>query len=104
MDFATARHFRSEGNFGMDFAAHFAIAKWEYDVAKWHSCAKGWFHSCETPFEMVPRLRNGGSPGVEKIIAISQLRNGGTWLQNGTRVPRSLFAAAKIFAEGARRL
>ena len=42
--------------------------------------------------------RRGGS------AAISQLRNGCTWLRNGTRVPRDLFAAAKIFAEGARRL
>ena len=25
------------------FAAHFAAAKWAYDAAKWHSCAKGWF-------------------------------------------------------------
>ena len=80
MDFAAARRFCSEGNFGMDFAAHFAIAKREYDAAKWHLCAKGWFRSCETPFEMVPRLRKGGSPSVEKIAAISQLRNDGTWL------------------------
>ena len=48
---------------------------------------------------MVSRLRNGGSLGVEKIAAISQLRNGGTWLRNRTRVPWGLFAAAKIFAE-----
>ena len=83
MDFAVAKGFRSEGNFGIDFAA----AKWAYGAVKWHSCAKGWFRSRETPFEMVPRLRNGG-----------------TWLRNGTRVPRSLFAATKIFVEGARRL
>ena len=57
------------------------------------------FCSCETPFKMVSRLRNGGSLGVEKIAAISQLRNGGTWLRNRTRVPWGLFAAAKIFAE-----
>ena len=36
-----------------------------YWAAKWHSCAKGWFHSCETPFKMVSRLRNGGFQGVE---------------------------------------
>ena len=38
-----------------------AAAKWAYDAAKWHSCAKGWFRSCETPFEMAPRLRNSSS-------------------------------------------
>ena len=32
---------------------------------------------------------------------ISQLRNEGGGLRNGTRVPRGGFAAAKIFAEGA---
>ena len=26
-------------------------------AAKWHSCAKWWFRSCETPFEMAPRQR-----------------------------------------------
>ena len=43
------------------FAAHFAAAKWAYNAAKWHSCAKGWFRSCETPFEMAHRLRNSRS-------------------------------------------
>ncbi|KAL6336124.1 hypothetical protein AAG906_010409 [Vitis piasezkii] len=60
-----ARRFPSEGNFGINFAAHFATAKRAYDVTKWHSCAKGWFHSCETPFEMAPWLRNSGSQGME---------------------------------------
>ena len=32
---------------------------------KWHSCTKGWFRSCETPFHMASRLRNGGFQGVE---------------------------------------
>ena len=36
-----------------------------YGAAKWHSCAKGWFHSCKTPFEMASRLRSGGYQGVE---------------------------------------
>ncbi|KAL6325941.1 hypothetical protein AAG906_038432 [Vitis piasezkii] len=55
-------------------------------------------------------LRNGVSAAKRwisrrgKFAAISQLRNGCTWLRNGTRVPRGLFATAKIFAEGARRL
>ena len=35
---------------------------------------------------------------------ISQLRNEGGGLRNGTRVPRGGFAAAKIFAEGVMRL
>ncbi|WJZ84264.1 hypothetical protein VitviT2T_003875 [Vitis vinifera] len=30
-------------------------------AAKWHSCAKKWFRSCETPFQMVSRLRNSRS-------------------------------------------
>ena len=65
VDFAAARRFRSKGNFGIDFAAHFTAAKRAYGVVKWYSCAKGWFCSCETPFEMAPRLRNGGFQGVE---------------------------------------
>ena len=36
-----------------------------FTAAKWHSCAKGWFRSCETPFGMASRLRNGGFQGVE---------------------------------------
>ncbi|RVW76836.1 hypothetical protein CK203_043102 [Vitis vinifera] len=52
----------------------------------------------------VSALRSGGYQGVEISQTISQLRNGCTWLRNGTRVPKGLFAAAKIFAEGARRL
>ena len=82
------------------FRNHFAAAKWVYRAAKWHSYAKGWFRSCETPFKMAVRLQNGGVQGVEA----SQLRNGCTSLRNGTRVPRDLFAAAKIFTEGAWRL
>ena len=42
-------------------AAHFAAAKWAYGAATWHSCAKGWFRSCETPFQMTSRLRNSFS-------------------------------------------
>ena len=34
------------------------------------------------------------------FAAILQLRNGVPVLRNGTRVPRGVFAAAKIFAEG----
>ena len=86
------------------FRNHFAAAKWVYGAAKWHLCAKGWFRSCETPFQMASRLQNGGSSRRGGFAAISQLRNGCTWLRNGTRVPRDLFTAAKIFAEGARRL
>ena len=99
MDFAVARRFHSEGNFGIDFVA----AKRAYSVVKWHSCQR-----------VVSQLRNTLRNGVSamkrwisrlgKFAAISQLRNGCTWLQNGTRVPRGLFAAVKIFAEGARRL
>ena len=54
---------------------HFA-AKWEFrrgggfsqpisqlrnggtGAVKWHSCAKWWFRSCKTPFQMASRLRN----------------------------------------------
>ena len=38
-----------------------------YGAEKWHSCAKGWFNSCETPFRMVSRLQNGGFQGVEVL-------------------------------------
>nr|CAN77218.1 hypothetical protein VITISV_036422 [Vitis vinifera] len=50
-------------------------------------------------------LQNGVSTAKRRIsrrggsAAISQLRNGCTWLRNGTRVPWGLFTAAKIFAE-----
>ena len=98
MDSVATRRFCSERDFGKDFAAHFAAAKRAYGSTNWHSCAKGGFRSCETPFEMVPRLQNGGSLRVEKIAANSQLQNGGTWLRNGTHVPM------RVFAEGARRL
>ena len=47
------------------FRNHFVVAKWVYGAAKGHSCAKGWFRSCETPFKMEFRLRNGGFQGVE---------------------------------------
>ena len=44
-DFAAISQLRNEGNY----------------AAKWHSCAKKWFRSCETPFQMVSRLRNSRS-------------------------------------------
>nr|CAN63071.1 hypothetical protein VITISV_002282 [Vitis vinifera] len=61
-------------------------------------------------FKLRNTLRNGSSAAKwwiskhGKFTAISQLRNGCTWLRNGTRVPRDLFAAAKIFAENDGRL
>ena len=82
----------------------FAATKWVYRALKWNSCAKGWFHSCETPFQMASQLRNGGFSRYGGFAATSQLRNRCTGLRNGTHVPRDLFAAAKIFAEGAWRL
>ncbi|KAL6320004.1 hypothetical protein AAG906_003101 [Vitis piasezkii] len=57
--------FCSERNFGIIFVAHFVAAKRVYGTAKWHLCAKGWFRSCETPFEMASRLRSGGFQGME---------------------------------------
>ena len=44
-DFAAVSQLRNEGNY----------------AAKWHSCAKKWFRSCETPFQMASRLRNSRS-------------------------------------------
>ena len=44
-DFAAVSQLRNEGNC----------------AAKWHSCAKSWFRSCETPFQMASRLRNSRS-------------------------------------------
>ena len=39
------------GIFTAHFAAHFAVAKWEGEATKWHSCAKEvfcrGFRSCE---------------------------------------------------------
>ena len=56
VDFAT--WFAARGQFRNHFAAHFAALKWVYGAAKWHSCAKGWFCSCETTYKMGARLRN----------------------------------------------
>ena len=81
--FAKEGRFRSGGSISQRrgiFAAHFAVAK---HPAKWG-------FGCEN--------------GVFKALRISQLRNEGRRLQNGTRVPRGGFAAMKIFAEGAMRL
>ncbi|WKA10540.1 hypothetical protein VitviT2T_028106 [Vitis vinifera] len=44
-DFAAVSQLRNEGNC----------------AAKWHSCAKKWFRSYETPFQMASRLRNSRS-------------------------------------------
>ena len=49
------------------FRNNFAAAKWVYRAAKWHSYAKGWFRSCETPVGMASRLQNGGFQGVEVL-------------------------------------
>ena len=38
-----------------------AASKWRELCCEWHSCAKNWFRSCETPFQMVSRLRNSRS-------------------------------------------
>ena len=47
------------------FADHFAAISQLWNerncAAKWHSCAKEWFRSCETPFQMASRLRNSHS-------------------------------------------
>ena len=37
---------------GGDFATWFIAVKMEAWAAKWHSCAKGGFRSCETPCEI----------------------------------------------------
>ena len=45
--FAVEGHFRSL----------FRSCEMRGEAAKWHSCAKGWFCSCETPCEMGLWLR-----------------------------------------------
>ena len=48
--FVAKRHFCSRGEISQPsaiFAAHFVAAKRGYSTAKWHSCAKGSFRSCE---------------------------------------------------------
>ena len=44
-----------------DFAAVSQLQNEENCAAKWHSCAKKWFRSCETPFQMASQLRNSRS-------------------------------------------
>ena len=82
-----------------DFAAVSQLRNESHCVAKWHSCAKKWFRSCETPFQMASRLWNGGFQGVEVSQPFRSCETRGTVLRNGTRVPKECFAAAKIFAE-----
>ena len=85
LHFASQFHnLKAISKLGGDFAAilklgdHFA-SKWEFHrgggfsqpisqlrnggtgAMKWHSCAKWWFRSCETPFQMASRLRNSRS-------------------------------------------
>ena len=42
VDLATEGHFRNP----------FRSCEWGYCATKWHSCAKGVFRSCETPYEI----------------------------------------------------
>ena len=59
--YGAAKSFHSQMGFlqpGAIFVAHFTAVKWGWAAAKWHSCAKGWFRSCETTCEMGVRLRN----------------------------------------------
>ena len=49
-------------------------------------------------------LQNGTHVPRDGFATISQLRNEGGDLRNGTRVPKGCFAVTKIFAEGDRRL
>ena len=55
-------------------------------ATKWHSCAKWWFRSSKVISQLILQL-------------ISQLRNECMGLPNGTRVPKSGFAVAKLPAE-----
>ena len=65
-DFAAKWHFAEEGNSRSPFRSLKVISQLKGDFAavsqvrnegncavKWHSCAKKWFRSCETPFQMV---------------------------------------------------
>ena len=38
-----------DSQLGGDFAMWFAVAKMEFQLAKWHTCACRWFRSCKTP-------------------------------------------------------
>ena len=53
---------------GGDFATWFAVAKMEFQLAKWHTCAWRWFRSCKTPYkisqvgfisQLISQVRNG---------------------------------------------
>ena len=60
-DFVEEGDFRSGGGFhgGEEFSQPISqLLNGRTGAAKWHSCAKGWFRSCETPFEIGARLRN----------------------------------------------
>ena len=54
-------HFASISKLKSDFAAVSQLQNEGNYAAKWHSCAKKWFRSCETPFQMASRLRNSRS-------------------------------------------
>ena len=75
--FAGGGSFRSQGPISQPmgiFAGHFAAAKWGCGAAKWHSCAKGVFRSCEMVSHRVLGLRN---KALEDFKVVSQLRNDG---------------------------
>ena len=68
-------------------------------AAKWHSCAKSWFRSCEIPCQMELWLRNWDFSrfGISQSFRSCEMRV--TVLRNGTRVPKSGFAAKKSSAK-----
>ena len=109
------------------FIAHFAAAKWGWRAAKWHSCARGWFRSCETTCEMGVRLQKLEFLGVEDFaehfaaakwgeggrgpakwhscakgvfINCKKFRRGGAWGCEIISQPRGDFAAEAWFRSG----
>ena len=81
------------------FRSHFTVVKWVYGASKWHLCAKKWFHSFKIPCEMELWLWNWKFLrfGISQPCHNCEMRF--TVLRNGTRVPKSGFAAAKSSAE-----
>ena len=101
--FAEEGGFRNEWAFSQRrplFVAHFAVVKWGYCAAKWHSCAKGVFRSHFTAAKWGFGCENWRfhALGISQPFCSCEMRVKG--LRNGTRVPRGGFATTKIFVEG----
>ena len=82
-----------------DFASISQLRNEGYCAAKWHSCAKSWFRSCETPCGMELWLRNWEFSCFGASQLIRSFEMGALVLRSGTRVPKLLSQLRNALAE-----